>query len=258
MRKILLAAALLAAAPLSAVAAEGLSYTYVEGGWTQLQLDRNGAPSKPKLDGGYVRGSFAIAEQVHVFGAYSTVSKTNTYDLGSYDVRVKQELKQPELGIGYHMPMSDRVDFTTDIAWLRINNEAKYEADGFDTERFKEHTNAARATLGVRGKPSPRTEAWLKAVTSTAATWTAPGPAPLVARSTSPRPGVWWAKCRRTTKSPSIRWACARVSDRAAAVRRCAVIERVPKGARFFLLLRPSERSVLLQGRRRVTTPRRG
>ena len=163
MRKILLAAALLAAAPLSAVAAEGLSYTYVEGGWTQLQLDRNGAPSKPKLDGGYIRGSFAIAEQVHVFGAYSTVSKTTTYDLGSYDVRVKQELNQPELGIGYHMPMSDRVDFTTDIAWLRINNEAKYEADGFDTERFKEHTNAARATLGVRGKPSPRTEAWLKA-----------------------------------------------------------------------------------------------
>jgi len=163
MRKILLAAALLAAAPLSAVAAEGLSYTYVEGGWTQLQLDRNGAPSKPKLDGGYIRGSFAIAEQVHVFGAYSTVSKPTTYDLGSYDVLVKQELNQPELGIGYHMPMSDRVDFTTDIAWLRINNEAKYEADGFDTERFKEHTNAARATLGVRGKPSPRTEAWLKA-----------------------------------------------------------------------------------------------
>ena len=63
--------------------AVGLSYTYVEGGWTQLQLDRNGAPSKPKLDGGYVRGSFAIAEQVHVFGAYSTVSKTTTYDLGS-------------------------------------------------------------------------------------------------------------------------------------------------------------------------------
>ena len=61
MRKILLAAALLAAAPLSAVAAEGLSYTYVEGGWTQLQLDRNGAPSKPKLDGGYIRGSFAIS-----------------------------------------------------------------------------------------------------------------------------------------------------------------------------------------------------
>ncbi|MEG2806266.1 outer membrane beta-barrel protein [Stenotrophomonas sp.] len=163
MRKILLAAALLAAAPFAASAAEPMSYTFVEGGWTQLQLDRNGADSKPKLDGGYVRGSFAIAEQAYVFGGYSMVSKTHTYDLGSYDLRVKQELKQPELGIGYRLPMSDRVDFTSDIAWLRVNNEAEYEADGFETERYKEHTNAARVTLGVRGKPSARTEAWLKA-----------------------------------------------------------------------------------------------
>lgn len=163
MRKILLAAALLAATPLSAVAAEGLSYTYVEGGWTQLQLDRNGAPSKPKLDGGYIRGSFAIAEQVHVFGAYSTVSKTYRYDYYGTDVRIEQDLSQPELGIGYHMPMSDRVDFTTDLAWLRVNNEFKRSFDGTEFDRFKEHTNAARATLGVRGKPSPRTEAWLKA-----------------------------------------------------------------------------------------------
>lgn len=163
MRKIFLAAALLAAAPLSAVAAESMSYTFVEGGWTQLQLDRNGAASKPKLDGGYVRGSFAIAEQVHVFGGYSMVSKT--YHWNYYDIAAsaKQELSQPELGIGYHMPMSDRVDFTTDIAWLRIENEYKLSWDGREVDRFKEHTNAARATVGVRGKPSRRTEAWLKA-----------------------------------------------------------------------------------------------
>ncbi|MCF7749455.1 hypothetical protein KQ945_01755 [Bacillus subtilis subsp. subtilis] len=160
MRKIFLAAALLAAAPLSAVAAEGLSYTYVEGGWTQLQISNPG--SNPKLDGGYIRGSFAIAEQVHVFGGYSRVSKTYRFDDSLNDLRIKEELSQPELGIGYHMPVSDRLDFTSDIAWLRINDELKYEQKGFDSRRYKFHTNAARATLGVRGKPSPRTEAWLK------------------------------------------------------------------------------------------------
>lgn len=163
MRKILLAAALLAAAPLSASAAESMSYTYVEGGWTQLQLDNGGSGSKPKLDGGYVRGSVAIAEQVNVFAGYSMVSKTYNYDYYDYAVRLKHELSQPELGIGYHMPMSDRVDFTTDIAWLRVNNEAKLDFDGEQVDRWKEHTNAARATVGVRGKPSRRTEAWLKA-----------------------------------------------------------------------------------------------
>lgn len=163
MRKILLAAALLAAAPLTAVAADGLSYTYVEAGWTQLQLDRNGAASKPKLDGGYVRGSFAIAEQVHLFGGFSSASDTQNYDVFGFDVRLKQTVEQPELGIGYHMPMTDRVDFTTDLAWLRVNNEAKLDVEGFDSERTKVHTNAGRATFGVRGKVSPRTDAWLKA-----------------------------------------------------------------------------------------------
>jgi hypothetical protein len=163
MRKILLAAALLATTPFAASAAETMSYTFVEGGWTQLQLDRNGADSKPKLDGGYLRGSFAIAEQVYVFGGYSMVSKTYTWDYYGYNGRLKQELRQPELGIGYHMPLTDRLDFTTDIAWLRINNEAKLSYDGEEVDRLKDHTNAGRATLGIRGKPSARTEAWLKA-----------------------------------------------------------------------------------------------
>lgn len=161
MRKILIVAALLAAAPLSAQA-EALSYTYVEGGWTQLQLD-NGGGSKPKLDGGYVRGSFAIAEQVNVFGGYSTVSKTYNWDYYDINVRTKQKLEQPELGIGYHMPMTDRIDFTSDIAWVRLNEELKMSFDGTEVSREKGHVNAGRVTLGVRGKPSRRTEAWLKA-----------------------------------------------------------------------------------------------
>ncbi|WP_312318452.1 outer membrane beta-barrel protein [Stenotrophomonas sp.] len=160
MRKILvLAAALLAAAPLAA-SADALSYTYVEGGWTQLQVSQPG--SNPKMDGGYIRGSFAIAEQVNVFGGYSTVSKKYHYEdiYGPYSI--ENTIEQPELGIGYHMPISDRLDFTADIAWMRINNEVKYKDDQF-SEREEIHTNAGRAAFGVRGKPSRRTEAWLKA-----------------------------------------------------------------------------------------------
>lgn len=162
MRKMLvLAAALLAAAPMAASAADAMSYTYVEGGWTQLQINNPG--SNDKLDGGYVRGSFAIAEQVYVFGGYSQVSET--YDLSDDLGRasLKQELSQPELGIGYHMPFTDRLDFTTDIAWLRINDELTLKQDNWDDQKYKFHTNAGRATLGLRGKPSRRTEAWLKA-----------------------------------------------------------------------------------------------
>ncbi|MHC1655217.1 hypothetical protein ACODUL_18240 [Stenotrophomonas maltophilia] len=162
MRKTFLLAALLAAAPLSATAADGLSYTYVEGGWTQLQLD-NGGGSKPKLDGGYVRGSVAIAEQVHLFGGFTSVSKTYNWDYYALRGRAKQKVQSPELGIGYHMPMTDRIDFTADAAWLRLNEEFKLSYDGKAAGRLKDHINLGRVTMGIRGKSSARTEAWAKA-----------------------------------------------------------------------------------------------
>lgn len=161
MRKMLvLAAALLAAAPMAASAADAMSYTYVEGGWTQLQVSTPG--SNPKLDGGFIRGSFAIAEQVYVFGGYSTVSETYHLEDSIGEYRIKNTIDQPEAGIGYHMPFTDRLDFTADIAWMRINNEVKFE-DGEFSETEKVHTNAGRGSLGLRGKPSRATEAWLKA-----------------------------------------------------------------------------------------------
>ncbi len=158
MRKTLILAALLAAAPVAASAAEEMSYTYVEGGLTQVRVDDDFLDD-PRANGGYVRGSFAIAKQVNVFGGYSQVS--DKYRV--YGARLKYELAQPELGIGYHMNMSDRVDFTADIAWVRLNAEVKISGVPGYNGTYKDHTNAARALLGVRGKPSPRTEAWLKA-----------------------------------------------------------------------------------------------
>ena len=157
MRKILIVAALLAAAPFSA-SAEALSYTYVEGGWTQAKITDDGL-NDPKLDGGYVRGSFALAEQVHVFGAWNYASKSYHYT----NAKLKLEINQPELGIGYHMPFSDRVDYTADIAWVRQQAEIKADFDGFGRITDKDHTNLVRATMGLRGKPSAMTEAWIKA-----------------------------------------------------------------------------------------------
>lgn len=157
MRKILIVAALLAAAPFAA-SADALSYTYVEGGWTQAKTNDD-VFNDPTVDGGYVRGSIALAEQVHVFGGWNYGSKSYDYDYGT----MKLKLNQPELGIGYHMPFSDRVDYTADIAWVR--QQAEITVKDVDYGRFtaKDHTNLVRATMGLRGKPSRMTEAWIKA-----------------------------------------------------------------------------------------------
>lgn len=157
MRKIFLVSTLLLSAPLTAMASDGMSYTYVEGGWNQLQISSN-ALNDPKADGGYVRGSFAIAEQVNVFGGWSRVTDTTRYAYSS----VKTTFDQPHLGIGYHMPISERLDFTADLAWNRRSGKDEVSSDGV-TYTNKASVNTAVGNVGLRGKPSAKTEAWIKA-----------------------------------------------------------------------------------------------
>lgn len=156
MRKSLLLIALLTATPLTTLAADGLSYTYVEGGAAVLQIHASAA-NDPELGGGYARGSFAIADSLHLFGGYSSVSDTLDSPFGNNKVT----LEQTHLGLGYHMPISNRVDFTSDLAWIRRDSESRFRQDGGPAFRSRYHANLGMATLGVRGKPSSRTEAWL-------------------------------------------------------------------------------------------------
>jgi hypothetical protein len=166
MRKTLLLAAIVAAAPF-AVSANDLSYTYVEGGYAKLHMD-DSQFNDPEGDGGYIRGSFAIAEQVHLFGGFGRVSDdftVNALDIGAgvdIDVNVDAEIRSAEFGIGYHMPFTERLDFTADLAYLRQEYKVTASIAGV-SDSDKVDAKGGRATLGLRGKPSPRTEAWIKA-----------------------------------------------------------------------------------------------
>src|SRR5690606_38571305 len=70
MKKSLLALTLLAlpalAVSTAASAAEGVSYNYVEGGYSATNLDK-----APDSDGWGLNGSVAIAPNFHVFGSYN-------------------------------------------------------------------------------------------------------------------------------------------------------------------------------------------
>lgn len=157
MRKTFLAA-VLAAMPFAASAADlPLSYTFVEAGYTQVNVDNNELDD-PKLDGGYIRGSVAISDSAYVFGGWSQASKTYRYE----DISAKITLDQPEAGIGYHMPFTERLDFIADLAYVRLSEEDKLRVPG---ARYtaKYDINVGRVSAGVRGKPSAQTELWLKA-----------------------------------------------------------------------------------------------
>ena len=157
MRNTLILAAMLAAAPFAAHA-EGLSYTYVEAGYSRLD------PKSDDLDGAYVRGSFAIAPQVFVFAGYTRVTDTQSYSIfgdGSNDLNEKYVSSDAEIGIGYHMELTEKLDFVADAAFQRSDAEVKSNFLG-DRQTTKAHANIGQVTAGVRGKPSARTEAWIK------------------------------------------------------------------------------------------------
>lgn len=158
MRKTLILAALLAATPFAAQAADGLSYTFVEGGYTHAEMDLGDGFGNPKADGGYLRGSYALTDTTYVFGGYSRVSDS-TSEAG---LKVEADLDQYELGLGWHMPMTERIDFTAEAAYVRLDVKTKASFGGVSASD-SDAMNAGRVTLGLRGTPSARTEAWAKA-----------------------------------------------------------------------------------------------
>src|SRR5687768_5501965 len=97
MKKSLLALSLLSALAASATAsaAEGLSYNYVEGGYTATNLK-----DAPDSDGWGLNGSVAIASNFHVFGSY------NNQDLKDIDTGYDQW----RLGISFNHEISQKVD----------------------------------------------------------------------------------------------------------------------------------------------------
>jgi len=153
MRNVLLAS-LMAAFPCAA-AAEVPVYTWVEAGWTQLQIDND---FLDKGDGGYIRGSVALGPSAYVFGGYAEAGKT----WRGAGLTAELSLDEREIGVGYRMDMTDRVDFTADVAYVRLGVESELRLDEL-RETTRDHVNLWRVTAGLRGKPSPRTDAWIKA-----------------------------------------------------------------------------------------------
>lgn len=153
MKKQLALAVVLATASFTAAAAD-LSYTYVEAGYAKLHIDED-LLDNPELDGGYVRGSFAVSPQLYVFGGVGRVS--NDFNLlgAGFDV----DETQSEIGLGYHQAMGEQVDFIAELAYLRLDTDVEVVGLGSSDEQV----GGGRASLGLRGNLSPRVEGWVKA-----------------------------------------------------------------------------------------------
>jgi Ax21 family sulfation-dependent quorum factor len=127
MKKSLLALTLLAAVPFAASAAEGVSYNYVEGGYSATNV--NG----PDADGWALKGSVAVHPNFHVFADYTSQEVD--------DVNV--DFDQWRIGLGYNHELSQRVDLLTRVAYEKAKTDAfnvgsvrfpSLSADGYSVE----------------------------------------------------------------------------------------------------------------------------
>ncbi|WP_119716935.1 OmpO family porin [Cognatilysobacter tabacisoli] len=137
MKRSLLALTLMAALPFAASAAEGVSYTYVEGGYAATNTDAGDA------DGFAINGSGAIAPNFHVFGGYSNQEIEDT------DI----DFDQWKVGLGYNHQIAPNADLVTRVAYEKFDAGSDIfgndlEADGYSVE------------AGVRGALTPNFEGY--------------------------------------------------------------------------------------------------
>ena len=140
MKKSLFALALAAALPLSAQAAEpttGLSYTWLEGDY----IDVEGG------NGWGLRGSFDFgASGLYGFGSWSKLDA----DENDFDIDIDNDLDANEFGVGYHHPVADNTDLIAEAAYRNYDADA-YRIDG------------ARFSVGARAAMTDNVEGFVKA-----------------------------------------------------------------------------------------------
>lgn len=165
MNKQLVLALALAGAPFAASAGE-LNYSFIEGGYAQLNQELPdvdlGGGMVAQIDdieatGFQVSGSVEMGASFYLFGGYKSGSDDVNvtvpgFGSGSADI----DLTQFNAGVGYHHAMSDRADFITEVSYISTDAEA-------DGEDASANADDARIAVGVRGLMTDSFEGWLKA-----------------------------------------------------------------------------------------------
>ena len=147
MKKHLALALALAMAPIAASAGE-LSYSYVEAGYANLELDTEDTlGEKVDGDGFQLRGSAALGPSFYLFGGYGTVTND--------DFGVDIDLTETQAGFGWHHGLSERADFIAELGYYGM----EVEADGIGSM----DATGGRVSGGFRGLFTDNFEGSIKA-----------------------------------------------------------------------------------------------
>ncbi|CAN5219272.1 hypothetical protein BH11PSE14_BH11PSE14_08170 [soil metagenome] len=137
MKYALIALALAAAMPLSAHAADGLEYSYVEADYRSSQF------LGETFDGFGIAGSVAFNDHWYGSASYDDVSKGGI------------SLDRTFVNLGWHNAISDKADFLAEVGYARFGADAG--------SLGSDHANGYRVAAGFRGMLAPKFEGNVKA-----------------------------------------------------------------------------------------------
>lgn len=124
----------LALFPLSGTALADFDYTFVEGSYGQTEFDDFDVDG----DSIGISGSFAMTDNLHLIGGYSTSDFDGGVDQTSFNV-----------GVGYNVGVSDAVDFVAQLAY--VTSEIEFGGFSFDD-------NGYGVSVGLRAMASEAVE----------------------------------------------------------------------------------------------------
>jgi hypothetical protein len=168
MKKRFALAALLAVAPF-ATPAQGMSYSYVEGGYDRADIEEEFGDDT-EVDGAYVGGSIEIGSRFHLFGRYAKLTGEDGFASLSGGHTFDTDFETGELGLGYHHGLGDQFDLIAELSLLSQRVETTRTTRPFfgDPTPYAvtvrdQSSNASRFALGLRGSMDDRLEGWAKA-----------------------------------------------------------------------------------------------
>jgi hypothetical protein len=153
MKRSLFALALAAALPMSAHAADAVSFTYFEADYVNADV-----AGFDNMDGFALRGSAHFARNWYGTASWSRVS--DSIDVGASVGDVDLDFEQTTIGIGWHTNMSENAAFLAEAAYVSDNFEISYNpALASGNDRF----DGWRLTAGLRGNLGKRFEGEVRA-----------------------------------------------------------------------------------------------
>lgn len=109
----ILASACLVMLAQSAMAAKGFSYTYMEGGYRNVDADSIDA------DGFEASFSFGAMKYLHILGSYSRLYVDDVHDVDGVRAESSDlDIDEFKIGFGGHYPVLDNVDLVLDAVYV--------------------------------------------------------------------------------------------------------------------------------------------